>query len=82
MMKKLGHKDLTQGQVSSPKPLHSVRVTMDSYNQTSSEAVVWRPKLGFSQRGKRRAGCRGKEAEGCPSTQGPITRLSALARGL
>lgn len=69
MLKKPGHKDLTQGQVSSPKPLHSVRVTMDSYNQTSSEAVVWRPKLGFSQRGKRQQ-----------DVQAP--RLSALARGL
>lgn len=40
MLKKPGHKDLTQGQVSSPKPPHSVRVTMGSYNQTSSEAEL------------------------------------------
>lgn len=52
MLKKPGHKDLTQGQVSSPKSLHSVRVTMGSYNQTSSEAVVWRPSWA-SPRGKR-----------------------------
>lgn len=75
------------GQSFSQKAPTSLNVTVGSHNQKSSEAVVWRPVLDFSQRGKRRAWCGGKGGPGMwehprPNHQGICTGRDYGAQGL
>lgn len=75
------------GQSFSQKAPTSLNVTVGSHNQKSSEAVVWRPVLDFSQRGKRRAWCGGKGVPGMwehprPNHQGICTGRDYGAQGL